>query len=330
MMTDMSDDLTKSFNALRQELLQSGVVESMASASSPITNLYSHSAISEWPGKAANDERLNVGAIVISENYFGTLGISLLAGRDITGNYSTDSATVILNESAVKRMKLKQPIGQEIVWNGDYHVKIVGVVKDAIMESPFTPVAPVVFYVNRWKGNLLLYRLSRGVRTQDAIVKLTALFTKYNPAYPYIYQFADEEYARKFDLELLVGKLAGLFAGLAIFISCLGLFGLAAYMAEQRSKEIGIRKVLGASVSQLWLLLSRDFLALVMISCVIASPIAWYYLRNWLQGYEYRITIGPGVFILAGVVAIAITLVTVSFQAIRAALTNPTKNLRSE
>jgi len=329
MMTDMSDDLNKNFNALRQELLQSGVVESIASASSPITNLYSHSGISEWPGKAANDERLSVGAIVISENYFGTLGISLVAGRDITGNYSTDSATVILNESAVKRMKLKQPIGQELVWNGSYRVKIVGVVKDAIMESPFTPVAPVVFYTNGWKGNLLLYRLSRGVGTQDAIVKLRALFTKYNPAYPYIYQFADEEYARKFDLELLVGKLAGLFAGLAIFISCLGLFGLAAYMAEQRSKEIGIRKVLGASVSQLWLLLSRDFLVLVMMSSVIASPIAWYYLRNWLQGYEYRITIGPGVFILAGVVAIAITLVTVSFQAIRAALTNPTKSLRS-
>ena len=330
MMTDMSDDLHKNFNALRQEVLQSGVVESIASASSPITGLYSHSGISEWPGKTANDERLSVGAIVISENYFRTVGMPFLAGRDITGDYFRDSATVILNESAVKRMKLKQPIGQEIVWNGDYHVKIVGVVKDAIMESPFTPVAPVVFYVNRWKGNLLLYRLSRGVRTQDAIVKLTTLFTKYNPAYSYIYQFADEEYARKFDLELLIGKLAGLFAGLAIFISCLGLFGLAAYMAEQRSKEIGIRKVLGASVSQLWLLLSRDFLVLVLISCVLASPVAWYYLQNWLQRYDYRIHIGPGVFILAGVLAMVITLVTVSFQAIRAALANPTKNLRSE
>jgi ABC-type antimicrobial peptide transport system permease subunit len=329
MSTDMSADLNKNFSAIRNDLLQSGVVESVASAASPVTGVYSHSAVMNWPGKDAGEEGLGIGAISVSEKYFRTLGMELLAGRDFTGNYPTDSATVILNESAVKRMKLKQPIGQEITWNRDSKVKIIGVVKDAIMESPFTPVMPAIFYASRWESNLL-YRLTPAVKTQDALVKLTALFNKYNPAYPYIYQFVDQEYARKFDLELLIGKLAGLFAGLAIFISCLGLFGLAAYMAEQRSKEIGIRKVLGASVPQLWLLLSRDFLLLVMISCVIASPIAWYYLHHWLQGYEYRITIGPGVFILAGVVAMLITLVTVSFQAIRAALANPTRNLRSE
>jgi ABC-type antimicrobial peptide transport system permease subunit len=277
----------------------------------------------------AGEERLSVGAIGVSEKYFSTLGIELLAGQDFAGDYHKDSANVILNESAVKRMGLKRPIGQEITWNGTYKVKIIGVAKDAIMESPFTPVTPAVFYANQWKGNML-YRLSPGVKTQDALVKLGALFAKYNPAYPYIYQFVDAEYARKFDFEMLIGKLAGIFAGLAIFISCLGLFGLAAYMAEQRSKEIGIRKVLGASVPQLWLLLSRDFLLLVLISCVIATPVAWFYLQHWLQGYEYRISIGPGVFVLASLAAMAITLVTVSFQAIHAALTNPTKNLRSE
>jgi ABC-type antimicrobial peptide transport system permease subunit len=140
----------------------------------------------------------------------------------------------------------------------------------------------------------------------------------------------DEEYNQKFNLEVLVGKLAGVFAGLAIFISCLGLFGLAAYVAEQRTKEIGVRKVLGASVAQVWLLLSKDFIVLVLISCVIASPIALYFLSNWLQKYNYRITIGPGVFILSAIVAIMITLVTISFQAIKAALTNPVKSLRSE
>ncbi|MEJ7679063.1 MAG: FtsX-like permease family protein [Segetibacter sp.] len=178
-------------------------------------------------------------------------------------------------------------------------------------------------------GNLM-YRLSPAIKTQDAINQLTAIFNKYNPAYPYNYRFADTEYANKFKLEVLIGKLAAIFAGLAIFISCLGLFGLAAYMAEQRTKEIGIRKVLGASISQVWLLLSKDFIVLVIISCVIASPVAFYFLQNWLQKYQYRISIGAGVFILAAVMAMVITLVTISFQAIKAAVANPVKSLRTE
>jgi putative ABC transport system permease protein len=161
-------------------------------------------------------------------------------------------------------------------------------------------------------------------------VQLTAIFNKYDPAYPYSYQFADASYATKFNMEVLVGKLGGIFAGLAIFISCLGLFGLAAYVAEQRTKEIGIRKVLGASVLQVWLLLSKDFIALVLLSCVIATPIAFYFLHNWLQKYAYRISIGAGVFIIAAGMAILITLVTISFQAIKAAIANPVNSLRSE
>ncbi|MDB5135218.1 MAG: FtsX-like permease family protein, partial [Mucilaginibacter sp.] len=179
-------------------------------------------------------------------------------------------------------------------------------------------------------GNYVIYRLAANVKTHDAIDKITKIFNTYNPAYPYIYQFVDEEYNHKFNLELLVGKLAGVFAGLAIFISCLGLFGLAAYVAEQRTKEIGIRKVLGASITQVWLLLSKDFIVLVVISCLIATPVALYFLSNWLQKYDYRISIGPGVFIVSGGVAIIITLLTISFQAIKAALANPVKSLRSE
>ena len=175
-----------------------------------------------------------------------------------------------------------------------------------------------------------MYRLAPNVNIQDAIKKIGKIFDTYNPAYPYIYQFVDEEYNRKFSLEALVGKLAGVFAGLAIFISCLGLFGLAAYVAEQRTKEIGIRKVLGASIAQVWLLLSKEFILLVMLSCIIATPVAFYFLKDWLQKYDYRITIGPGVFVLSAVAAIVITLVTISFQAIKAALTNPVKSLRSE
>jgi ABC-type antimicrobial peptide transport system permease subunit len=176
----------------------------------------------------------------------------------------------------------------------------------------------------------MMYRLSSGKKAPEAIAQLTAIFDKYNPVYPYTYAFADESYAAKFNLELLIGKLSGLFAGLAIFISCLGLFGLAAYMAEQRTKEIGIRKVLGASVSQIWLLLSKEFIILVLISSVIASPIAFYFLQNWLQKYSYRISIGTAVFFWASLTAVAITLATISFQAIKAALVNPANSLRSE
>jgi putative ABC transport system permease protein len=176
----------------------------------------------------------------------------------------------------------------------------------------------------------MMYRLPAGIKTQDAITELTAIFNKYNPAYPFTYAFADESYASKFNLEMLIGKLAGIFAAFAIFISCLGLFGLAAYTAEQRTKEIGIRKVLGASIPQVWLLLSKDFILLVLISCFIASPVALYFLTGWLQKYDYRISISPVVFIVAGIAAIIITIITISFQAIKAAVANPVNSLRSE
>jgi ABC-type antimicrobial peptide transport system permease subunit len=175
----------------------------------------------------------------------------------------------------------------------------------------------------------MMYRLSPRLAPHDAIAQLTAIFARYNPAFPYDYQFADASYARKFETEVLVGKLAALIAGLAIFISCLGLFGLAAYTAEQRTREIGIRKVLGASVFVLWFQLSKEFIVLVLISCVIASPVAFYFLRGWLQKYPYRVEIGIGVFLAAGVIAMGITLVTISFQSIRAALMNPVRSLRS-
>jgi len=187
-----------------------------------------------------------------------------------------------------------------------------------------------MFYCYPNPQSNLLYRLSPGIKTQDAITQLTAIFNKYDPAYPYDYSFADDQYASKFNLEQLIGKLAGLFAALAIFISCLGLFGLAAYVAEQRTKEIGIRKVLGASVQQVWMLLSKDFIVLVIISCLIAAPVSFYFLHNWLMKYDYRINIEAGVFIISGLTALLITIITISFQSIKAAVANPVKSLRSE
>jgi putative ABC transport system permease protein len=329
-MTDMNADLNEHYDALKVELMQSGLVDNVAMASSPVTDVYSHTTIFNWPNKNANDETINTATIRISDNYFKTVGLELAEGRDFSSSWSLDTNCVVINEAAVKRMGLKNPINQLIGWNGnDGKMRIIGVVKDALMESPFTPVEPTLFY-HQEMGSSTLYHLKANENTHEAIEKIGKIFDKYNPAFPFVYHFADEEYSKKFDLEVLVGKLAGVFAVLAIFISCLGLFGLAAYVAEQRTKEIGIRKVLGASITQVWVLLSADFILLVGISCIVASPIAFYFLHNWLQKYDYRISIGPAVFILSALVAIAITLLTISFQSIKAALANPVDSLRSE
>ncbi|MBS1523817.1 MAG: ABC transporter permease [Bacteroidetes bacterium] len=328
--TFMTKDLADHYDVLKNELMASRMVESVTKASSPVTSIGWHTGIDQWPGQNAGDQKINVGAIIIDNNYFKTVGMQLIDGHNFSDNQKADTNNVIVNESAVKRMGLKEPINQIITCNGiDGRSRIIGVVKDALMESPFTPVEPLVF-THKQFASQVIYRLTPGVDPHDAIEKIGKIFDKYNPAYPFSYSFVDETYNQKFSLETLVGKLAGIFAGLAIFVSCLGLFGLAAYVAEQRTKEIGIRKVLGASIVQVWMLLSGDFILLVTISCVIASPIALYFLSNWLQKYDYRVSIGPGVFLLSAIAAIVLTLITISFQSIKAALTNPVKSLRSE
>lgn len=329
-MTDMNGDLPKHFEALRNELLSSGLVESVASSTSPATQVYSHFTLEKWPGKNAGEETVNIGAIWVSDDYFKTMGMSFAAGHNFTGDWKSDTLNVIVNEATVRRIGLKDPINQMITCNfGATPVKIIGVVKDALMESPYTPVAPAVFGHNPF-GFVITYRLPKNANTHTTIEKISKVFQKYNPAFPYQYKFINAEYASKFNLEVLLGNLAGVFAALAIFISCLGLLGLAAYVAEQRTKEIGIRKVLGASIAQVWMLLSRDFVVLVLISCLIASPLALYFLEHWLEKYAYRVIIGPSAFIASGIATIIITLLTISFQAIKAALTNPVKSLRSE
>jgi ABC-type antimicrobial peptide transport system permease subunit len=329
-MTDMNSDLSQHFEALKNDLLSSGLVESVASSTSPATQVYSHFTMDKWPGKIAGEESVNIGAVWVSDNYFKTLGMTFAAGHNFTGDWKSDTLNVIVNQAMVKRIGLKDPVNQLVTINfGKTPVRIIGVVKDALMDSPYSPVEPLVFGHNPY-GFVVTYRLAKNAGTHTAIEKIGKIFDKYNPAYPYQFKFVNDEYEHKFNLEVLVGKLAGVFAGLAIFISCLGLFGLAAYVAEQRTKEIGIRKVLGASIAQVWLLLSRDFIVLVVISCIIASPVAFYYLHNWLQKYPYRVDIGVGVFVASGIAAIIITLFTISFQAIKAALTNPVKSLRSE
>jgi ABC-type antimicrobial peptide transport system permease subunit len=327
--TDMSGDLFNHYDALRNDLIQTGLVQDVAKASSGPTHIGAFTVLENWPGKLAGDQIIGIGLISTSSNYFRTLGMQLLEGRDFNKSWATDTDCVILNEAAVRGIGLDHPLNQVITWNGGQLAHIIGVVKDALMESPFKAVQPLIFTHGRG-GNVILYRLDPGTGNHDAIAKIAPIFNQYNPAYPYIYKFVDEEYNRKFDLETLVGKLASLFAVLAVFISCLGLFGMAAYVAEQRTKEIGVRKVLGASIGQIWFMLSKDFLVLVIVSAIVASPIALYFLRHWLLKYDYRITIGPAVFILAALAALLITLVTISFQAIRAAGANPVNSLRTE
>ena len=303
----------------------------MSKSSVPINALWSWSGIKAWSGQNPG-ETLALSEVNITDDYFKTVRMPLVAGVDFSGNLAADSLKVILNEAAVKRMRYKDPIGQIITLQsyGERKIKVIGVAKDALMNSPFEPAEPTMFLYNPSDASNIALRLRADADIHTAMAKLAPIFNRYNPAYPFLFEFADKSYAQKFNLEVLVGSLSGLFAGLAIFISCLGLFGLAAYMAEQRTREIGIRKVLGASVANLWLLLTRDFIVLVAVSCVIASPLAFYFMHNWLEKYNYRITIGPGIFLLAAAMALVITILTISFQAVRAAANSPVKSLRSE
>jgi len=326
MITDMNSDLGTNYTAIKNELIHEGIAETVTTASASISTGGNHRDVEEWPGKRPG-ESVDMGVIRVSDDYFKTVGMSMKEGRNF--NSPSDTVNVIFNEAAVKLLRLNDPINQTITWI-DYKLKIIGVVKNALTGSPFAPADPTIFLYDPNPQDVIMYRLSPRMKTRDAITKLTGIFSKYNPAYPYTYTFADNNYAAKFKFEVLIGELVGLFSALVIFISCLGLLGLAAYTAEQRTKEIGIRKVLGASVSQVWLLLSKDFLLLVLISCVIASPIAFYFMRDWLQKYDYRIMINPFVFVVAGISAISITILTTSFQAIKAALMNPVKSLRNE
>jgi putative ABC transport system permease protein len=330
-MTTITPDLNRNYTALKNDLLQSGFVANVTRASSPVPviDFQAGCNLLNWPGKNFG-EPLGMSYAAVSEDFFKTVGMRMEEGREFAGT-PNDTLHVILNEAAVKKLRLKTPVGQMLTSElSKEPMRIIGVVKNAIIGSPFSAIQPALFVYNPDLAGTVIYRLKPDVNVHDAIGKLALTFNKYNPAYPYDYQFADATYDSKFKQAQLVGKLAAIFAGLTILISCLGLFGLAAYMAEQRTKEIGIRKVLGASVSGIWLLLSKDFMVLVLIGCVVASPLAFYFMNNWLQQYDYRTTIGPMVFILSALMAIVITLITISFQAIKAALANPVKSLRSE
>ncbi len=326
--TFFSSGIYSHFEAIRDELINNQAIEEMAQSSSPLTEIWRTTSGFEWEGKDPNfaeEFPLNT----ISYDYGKTISWEIKEGRDFSKELSTDSMAFILNESAVKFMGLKNPIGKTIKWNNKPFT-IIGVAKDLIVESAFEPVKPTLYNLAGQQQNVIIFKMNPMKSMNESLEKIEKCFLKYSPEMLIEYRFINQEYAQKFATEERIGKLSAVFAGLAILISCLGIFGLASFVAEQRTKEIGVRKVLGASVPQLWALLSKDFVFLVIISFVVASPIAYYFMNEWLQKYTYRTEISWWVFALSGVGALAITLLTVSWQSIKAAVANPVTSLRSE
>ena len=319
------------YNALRGDLLKTGAIADMCESSSPITNVWSNQIGWDWKGKDPAFVPL-FGTIACTHDYGNTLHWSIKEGRDFSRNFVTDSGGrggLILNEAAVKLTGMTHVLGETIKYNDSPRV-VIGVVRDMVMESPYQPIKPTIFFISYGWTNVIDIRLNPSLSARDALHAIEPVFRRYNPGSAFEYKFVDEEYARKFTDEQRIGRLATVFAALAIFISCLGLFGLASFVAEQRTREIGVRKVLGASLFHLWRMLSADFVMLVVISCAIAIPLAWYFLYQWLKQYEYRTPMYWWAFAAASLGALTITLMTVSWQAVRAALMNPVRSLRTE
>jgi len=316
------------FKAVQQELMQTGAISYITEAGSPTTGIWNSTSGFSWRGKDPNLST-DFGVVRASVDYGKTVGWQIAQGRDFSNEFATDSSAIILNEAAAHFIGIDNPVGEQVTWFGEpYH--IVGVVKNMVMESPYDEARPILFSLSRDGGNVAIIKINPAMNVQNALSKIAPVFKKFNPEQPFEYKFTDDDYAQKFGNEERVGKLAGFFASLAVVISCLGLFGLTAFVAEQRKKEIGIRKILGASVINVWNLLSKDFVRLVLISFFIAIPLSYYFMYHWLEAYRYRAPLAWWLFAAAGAGAILITLLTVSFQALKAAVCNPVKSLRTE
>jgi len=325
-----TDELNKHYLALKNDLLASRAVVNVAESENLITQVYISNGGFNWPGKdpAVQEEFMSM---AVTSDFGKTVDWQIKDGRDFDPAVHSDSSGFIVNEAAVRFMGLTHPVGETLEWIGNGKYKIIGVVGDMVNQSAYEVAKPSFFYLPRWQSlSNINIKINPEVSAHEAIGKITAIFKQYDPSSSFNMQFIDEDYAKKFENEERIAKLASCFAGLAIFISCLGLFGMASFMAEQRVKEIGVRKVLGATVFNLWQLLSKDFVMLVVISLLIATPVSYLFMHNWLQSYEYRTQITWWIFLATGGGALMITLLTVSFQSIKAAIANPVKSLRSE
>ncbi len=324
---DNTHELDIHYEALRKSLLNTGVVTAIANSSTPITAFYRNNQL-EWEGMTEEAKNQTFRDVNVNADFGSTIGWAVVKGRDFSREHLTDSTAAIVNQTGARLLGFKDPIGKSIKhWGKSY--TIIGVTKDIISNSPYFPVQPAIF-LGDGGHDVFTIRIKPGVPVHTALAAMEPVFKQFNPASPFIYSFIDDEFQQKFNMESRIGNLATVFSALAVLISCLGLFGLASFVAEQRTKEIGIRKVLGARVLGVWMLLSADFIKLVMISMLIAIPISYYCMDHWLQNYTLRTSLSIWIFVAAGLGLLFVTLTTVSFQAVRAALMNPVKSLHTE
>lgn len=326
--TSVSEEIHKKYEALRTELKSDNVIVEMTESTSPAIAVWNSNGGFDWEGRDPS-MALDFPNNGVSQEFGKVIGWEIVKGRDFSREFASDTAAFILNESAVKFIGWKDPIGKILKWEGKPYT-VVGVIKDMLVESPYEPIRAMLYHVSTSSENIITIKMNPKLSASAALARIESAFRKYDPGTSFEFNFVDEQFGRKFGEEERIGKLATCFAVLAIFISCLGLFGLASFVAEQRKKEIGIRKVLGASVSNVWGLLSRQFMLLVGISLLVSVPVAYLLMKQWLMSYTYRTSLTWWVFVLAAAGAVLITLLTVSFQAIRAATSNPIKSLRSE
>lgn len=325
-MVPSSPDTRKNFAVIKQELQKTGLINAVTQTSSPITDIWWRSPAPDWEGKPADGEIIMAG-IATDIDFTKTMGIKILNGKDFSGTPS-DSSAMLLNKAAVEAMGLKNPIGMQMKYGQSYTV--IGVTDNVVMGSPYQAVDPMMVFFDPNNSSSISIRLNTAAQLQKSLQAIEAIFKKHNPAYPFEYQFADQEFGKKFLTEDLISRIINIFAGLAIFICCIGLAGLASFTIQKRIREIGIRKVLGATVQQLLMLISKEFLKLVLIAFVIAVPLTWWLMNNWLEKYPYRVNISGWLFGAVGIIILLLTLVVVSLNTMRAATSNPVKSLRTE
>ncbi|MGN6298393.1 MAG: ABC transporter permease [Ginsengibacter sp.] len=332
---DMNSEMTKNYQAVHQDLVNTGLIENVAVSNYNTLYNGNNTGGLVWEGKKSDNQVL-ISMRYVSPGYMKTSGIKILGGRDLvqTDSVQSKKVNVLITQSLEKLMGSNSAVGKTLHWDGDTSgtvINVVGVVNDYVYGDMYGKPDPVMFFcVNIRDASNMYVRLKQNANVEQAIQQMATILKKDNPSYPFTYHFVDDQFNQMFQNEQLISKLSRVFAMLAIIISCLGLFGLAVYTAERRVKEIGVRKVLGASITNITTLLSKDFLLLVFISCLVAFPLAWWMMHSWLQNYKYRIEISWWIFVVAGVTALLIALITISFQSIKAAIANPVKSLRSE
>ncbi len=319
-------DILQEYEVIKNELLASGRVQSVTRTRSPITQIWWRSPAPNWPGRPPETDILFSG-MTTGFDFVKTMGISMQQGRDFTGTPG-DTASVLLNEAAVKAMQLEDPIGKQIEYGDPF--TIIGIMENAIMESPYEQVSPLMVFYAPDDAGYIHVRLADNVGPVDALAAMETIFTEVNPDLPFEYEFVDEEFGKKFAHEERISKIIGAFAAIAIFICCLGLLGMATFTVQKRTREIAVRKVLGASVSQVLILISRDFIKLVLIALIIAGPVTYLIAKNWLENYEYRIALNPLLFLLVGAFVVIISLSIVCVNALQKARANPVLSLHDE